>query len=149
VRPTVPIFTQARDELDSMINVAHRLYEFEQKPKKNVIAYLYYCRNKFLKEKAFDQDLIAGTTRGFENWEFWFKVPFNMEHRKTDRHGPYLVREPKLHTNHISQVLGRAEVFKSNLTILTSTQFGLFWYAATQDVRPFRAAGNITLQPVE
>jgi len=86
----VPIFTQARDELDSMINVAHRLYEFEQKPKKNVIAYLYYCRNKFLKEKALDQDLIAGTTRGFENWEFWFKVILKVEE------GPSWPAKPKL-----------------------------------------------------
>jgi hypothetical protein len=81
--------------------VAHRLYEFEQKPKKNVIAYLYYCRNKFLKEKAFDQDLIAGTTRGFENWEFWFKVPFNMQHRKTDRCRPHSPEKPKLHELHL------------------------------------------------
>ena len=73
IRPSVPIFTQAREELGTLINVAHRLYEFEQKPKKNVIAYLYYCRNKFQKDKAMEQDVVAGSSRGFQHWEFWYK----------------------------------------------------------------------------
>ena len=71
IRPSQPIFTQDRNYMKSLINVAHRLYEFEKKPKKNVVAYLYYCRNKFNQNKAMKQDIIANSTRGFEYWEFW------------------------------------------------------------------------------
>lgn len=71
IRPSVPIFTQDRGKLGTLINVAHRLYEFELKPHKNVVAYLYYCRNKFKEDQAMQQDIIAGTGRGFQHWEFW------------------------------------------------------------------------------
>ncbi len=77
IRTLTPLFDQDRsDRHHSKRNTIHnggKLYPFRHHDQHKLTAYLYYCRNKFDKEKAWTQDEMALDTRGFENWEYWYR----------------------------------------------------------------------------